>query len=424
MKKTFLHGFGEGVRLMQSVVVILLTLSIVVVLLHRRLEIGHSMLVGSLLLQLLTWSAPALFLGAALKTLQNFNTWEILGALYFVMCLEFQLRTSGLLDDVMAAARARLLSDKLLLAGMPAFLGFLPSLGGALFSAPLVENASRRYDMTAEDKATVNFWFRHVWEFVNPIMPGLLLLSQVTRFPLSDLMLEMAPFTLASMAIGWAFCLMRLREKPAELNENGEIGSLATGEVKRKGLHALSLTAGPILLNIFLVMVFRLPASVAMAAVVSLMAIILHQNSASIQRMVIHALDRKLLWGIGSVLLFQQVLMDTGSLSGVVAMLRSSNISPFLITAILTFVTGILTGTSGGFVAVSMPIVVALAPGDIAAAVVGFVVGTAGQMLSPMHLCILVTCEYFKADFVRSLTPVAMMEALLAGVLVIKYSVF
>jgi integral membrane protein (TIGR00529 family) len=406
---------------MQLVVVILLTLSTVVILLHRRVEIGHSMLVGALLLQLLTLSAPEIFFGATLSTLQNFNTWEILGALYFVMCLEFQLRTSGLLDEVMAAARAHLLSDKFLLAGMPAFLGFLPSLGGALFSAPLVENASRGYEMTAEDKTTVNFWFRHVWEFVNPIMPGLLLFSQVTQFPLSTLMLEMAPFTLAAIIIGWIFCLMRLRKKADGAVCYVENGSEEAVEVKRKGLHAVVLTAGPILLNILLVLAFKLPASVSMAMVVGLMTLVLRQNAANIKKMLIHGLDRKLLWGIGSVLLFQQVLMDTGALTGVVAMLRSSRISPLIITGVLTFVTGMLTGTSGGFVAVSMPVVVALAPGEIAAAVVGFVVGTAGQMLSPMHLCILVTVEYFKSNFIRSLMPVALMEVLMIAFLAIRY---
>jgi uncharacterized protein len=408
---------------MQSVIVIFLTLATVVTLLHRRVEIGHSMLVGALMLQLLTWSPPVLFLGAIAGTLQNFNTWEILGALYFVMCLEFQLRTSGLLAEVMAAARAHLLSDKFLLAGMPAFMGLLPSLGGAVFSAPMVENSSRRYEMTAEDKSTVNVWFRHVWEFVNPINPGLLLLSQIARLPLSTLMLGMAPFTAVAIVIGWVFCLLRLQEKPdgptAEENE-----SAAAVEVRRKGLHAIALTIGPILLNIFLVIAFKMPAAVAMGIVVGLMAVILKQDGDSIKKMLIHGLDRKMLWGISSVLLFQQVLLDTGALAAVVAILRSSQISVLFITAILTFVTGVLTGSSGGFVAVSMPIVAALAPGEIAAVIVGFVVGTAGQMLSPMHLCILVTCEYFKSNFVRSLTPVALMEVLMVGVLVIRYGMF
>ena len=91
---------------------------------------------------------------------------------------------------------------------------------------------------------------------------------------------------------------------------------------------------------------------------------------------------------------------------------------------ILALAAGLLTGASTGFVAVSMPIVVALAPGSLAAVVVGFVAGTAGQMLSPMHLCILVTVKYFESDFVQSLSPVAMMEMLMVCILAVRYGVF
>ena len=111
-------------------------------------------------------------------------------------------------------------------------------------------------------------------------------------------------------------------------------------------------------------------------------------------------------------------------MSGVVDLLRSSMISPLIITGILTFVTGILTGTSGGFVAVSMPVVVALAPGNLAAVVVGFVIGTAGQMLSPMHMCFLVSIRYFGADFAGSMRPIAVMEAMMVGMVLLRYGFF
>ena len=50
--------------------------------------------------------------------------------------------------------------------------------------------------------------------------------------------------------------------------------------------------------------------------------------------------------------------------------------------------------------------------------------GTAGQMLSPMHLCILVTVEYFKSNFLRSLAPVAVMEAVMVIIVAIRYGMF
>lgn len=412
---------------MQPVIVIFATLLVVVFLLHRKVELGHSMLAGSLLLTALTVSAPEVFLRALAATLRLPNTWEILIALFFVMCLEYQLRTSGLLDDVMAAARTRLFSDKLLLAGMPAFLGFLPSLGGAMFSAPLVENASRRYVMTPEQKVAVNYWFRHIWEFANPIMPGLLLAAQITRTSLAELIGSLGIFVILAVAVGWLVCLTGLKERSEADLANQKVQEDEAGcefVSRRQGRNSLLLTAGPILLNVFLVVVLHFAASVSMAIVVFLMIIILGQKSKDILTMLKHGLDRKLLWGIFSILLFQQVLQDTGVLKSVVILLESYRISPLVIAGVLAFSGGILTGTSGGFVALSMPIIVAIAPGDLAAVSVGFALGTAGQMLSPMHLCFLVSIRYFGADFIKSMRPVALMEALMFIFVIVRYGFF
>lgn len=409
---------------MQSVGIIFLTMIIVVVLLHRKIEIGNAMLAGSLILTALTFSSPLVFLHSFVVTVQLPNTWEILVALFFVMCLEFQLRTSGLLDEVMAVARTKSISDKLLLAGMPAFLGFLPSLGGALFSAPMVENASRRYAMTPEQKTAVNYWFRHIWEFGNPIMPGLLLAAQITRISLSDLIGSLFIYVLVAVVVGWLVCLAGIKElvdipREEQFDESG-----CEFVNQRRGRNSILLTVGPILLNIFLVVGLNLAASVSMAIVVILMTWVLRQKMVDIKAMLRHGLDRKLLWGIGSVLLFQQVLQDTGVLTGVVRMLEAFQISPLIVAGVLAFSGGILTGTSSGFVALSMPIIVALAPGNIAAVSVGFVMGTAGQMLSPMHLCFLVTIRYFGADFIRSMKPIAVMEALMVGFVLLRYGLF
>jgi integral membrane protein (TIGR00529 family) len=393
-------------------------------LLHRKIEIGHAMLAGSLLLTVLTFSSPLAFVNSVVATALHPNTWEILIALYFVMCLEYQLRTSGLLDDVMAAARARLISDKMLLAGMPAFLGFLPSIGGALFSAPMVDNASRRYNMTSEQKTAVNYWFRHIWEYVNPINPGLLLAGQITGIMLPLLIQTMAGFVVGAIAIGWLVCLAGVKETTAPLHVEANDEPGCEFVATRRSLNPFLFTAGPILLNIFLVVALHLSASLSMTIVVAMMMIVLRQGPSEIKAMLRHGMDRKLLWGIASVLLFQRVLQDTSVLTGVVRLLDTYPISPLLIAGMLAFAGGLLTGSSSGFVALAMPIIVVLSPGDVSAVAVGFILGTAGQMLSPMHMCFLVSIRYFGADFAGSMKPIALMEAMMVGMVLLRYGFF
>ena len=76
------------------------------------------------------------------------------------------------------------------------------------------------------------------------------------------------------------------------------------------------------------------------------------------------------------------------------------------------FVIGILTGMSQGHVAIVMPIVAGLMPGSLDLAGVAMVFGVAGQMITPTHVCLTITIDYFKSDFFKTLVPVILAEAI------------
>ncbi len=169
---------------MMTLLKMLAVLVVMVFLLKRKTPFGNAMLASTLLLFLITNPNPVLLFQAINQTITNFDTWAMFITLYLVMCLEHILRTSGILKDFTASARKLFGSDRILLALMPAFLGFLPSLGGALFSAPLVKESGERYRLSAERLTVINYWFRHIWEYCNPIVPSVLLASQLTGVPL------------------------------------------------------------------------------------------------------------------------------------------------------------------------------------------------------------------------------------------------
>ena len=94
-----------------------------------------------------------------------------------------------------------------------------------------------------------------------------------------------------------------------------------------------------------------------------------------------------------------------------------------LMVVILPFVAGMVTGLAIGFVGTSFPIVLALAGADGAAvrpyAVLAYGCGHIGMMLSPLHVCHVVSNRYFKTSFGpvyrRILPSVALLGALEAG---------
>lgn len=404
---------------MLAVLKVFFTLAIIVFLLNRKIKMGNAMLAGSIFLFLVSGPSLQYLTNAVSATVTSYSTWEILFALYFVMCLEYQLRTGGIIDGLMATCRRRLKSDRILLPIMPAFLGFLPSLGGAIFSAPLVESASKSYNLNAETKTAINYWFRHIWEFTNPIFTGMLLASQLSGIPLSILISNMAWLTVLSSIIGWLFFIAPLQKK-----QNMAEPPVASKDEISPGYRYIALATGPILVNFFLVVFLKLPASISMGLVVAAMIFILHQNVSEIRAMLLHALDRKLLWGIAGILFFQNILRQSGAIQDIVALLNSLEVSNAIVIGAIAFVSGLLTGTSQGFVAITFPFIMVLAPGDITLAMVCFVLGTAGQMLSPAHLCLLVTLDYFKANFLKTLRPIALLEIVMvtAAYIVVKMS--
>ena len=188
---------------------------LIILLLRKHVPIGPCMLAGGLLLWLARSADPAALFVAAKETLSLSRTYDILLALYFVMCLEIELRLSGTLSGMVNALRRVFSGAKALLALMPAFLGLLPSLGGARFSAPIVDELSEDLSISQEHKSAVNFWFRHIFEFSNPIIPGMIMACNIANVPFSEFLKHLSWLTILAFAVGW-FIMIRPLRVPAE----------------------------------------------------------------------------------------------------------------------------------------------------------------------------------------------------------------
>lgn len=399
---------------MSAIFEVLLVLMIVVSLLRKRVNLGNAMLIGAGFLFIMrspNWDTLA---ATGRSLLFTSSTWEILLALYLVMCLEYQLRTSGTIDGLMAVSRVLLKSDQVLLALMPAFLGFLPSLGGAIFSAPLVEAAGKPYGLSPERKVEINYWFRHVWECTNPIIPALLVASQIAGIAIGALIANMLWVTVLCLLIGWFFYIAPLKRHAANRAATEVMPQQATG------YRYLVLSVGPIVANLLLVVGMQMGPALSMFLVVITMTLVLRLQWQGIITMLNQAFDYKLFWGVTNILFFQYMLTQTGVIGEVATVLQNSGIPMVFVISAVGFMAGVLTGTTQGAVAISFPLVAAVASGDVATAATAYIACFAGQMLSPAHLCLLVTVDYFKADFLKSLRSITVFALFLLLVLAIK----
>ena len=112
---------------------------------------------------------------------------------------------------------ARLSKDgRIVGAVMSASIGLLPMPGGAVFSAPMVGASLSNQNTTNEQKAALNYWFRHIWEYWWPLYPGVILAVTMLNVETWRYMVVAAPLTVFSIIAGMVFIFRsigRVKEK-------------------------------------------------------------------------------------------------------------------------------------------------------------------------------------------------------------------
>lgn len=378
---------------------LLLTFGLIIVLLRKKVQTGLVMLCAGLVLGLL-FKVDFLSQIFTLKRAIITPVFLQLGiALNIIMFLEHVMRTKGYLGKTMAALKCLIPSSKINLMILPAFLGLLPSPGGAAFSAPLVAEAGRGLSLSPEDHSQINYWFRHVWEFFIPMYPGVILASQLLEIPVGKISLMLAPFFFISVPLGY-YLYIRQIETPPGLKETA-----ATSDAKRKGLMKLLAGVWPVVVIVFTVLIFKTDVSLTVTVVLILLLIINRYQLPELKKLWQESFSLSIMLLIAGILFFKEMLATSGVIQWLPVYLKSLGVPDFLVVVCLTFFVAFAIGLSQGYVAATFPLLIGiigtgpqLNPGAL---LLAYISGFVGIMLSPVHLCLFITVDYFKADLIK-----------------------
>lgn len=366
---------------MTDILKLAVSFALMVALLRKKLKVGYVMLIGAVSLGAMYLIRPYAAWGAIKDTLLGSVTVELVLALSFIRMLEMVLREKGLLKRMMDSFKRSLKSRKAVLISMPLLIGMLPSVGGAYFSAPMVDEAARDEDMRAEEKAFINYWYRHPWEFVLPLYPGILLASALGGVELRTLMLLNLLPAVLMYAMGFVFSMRGL--KHAETR--GEMPDLRSFV--------------PIALVLLMVIALGVKLYLALLVVVAGLVLRYRYGPARIWKLLRHGFSMDVVTLIVGVMLFKETMQATGAVENISSFFTETGVPLMPTLVLLPFMAGILTGITVGYVGATFPLIVSLAGGATAPALaLAFASGFVGVLLSPVHVCLILTREYFGAD--------------------------
>jgi uncharacterized protein len=320
---------------------------------------------------------------------------EMTAMLVFTMIMENILRKTGTLKRMVESLSEILPDSRLIMAAMPAMIGMLPSPGGAVFSAPMVGEASAHLEIKPDQKAFINYWYRHIWEYVSPLYPGIILVSGLTHIPFRKLALANSPFALSVIFWGGLFCFTGIG--PARVPREETMG-------KGRALWTFVFSVAPILLTLILVVLLGVNPVAAMGGVTVALYLMHRYAPGKIWESLRESVSAKALFLVIGIMIFQETLRVTGALDGVSRFFAESGLPTYLVLSGLPFLAGVMTGLTIAYVGITFPILMPLMGGDMPSLgllALAFGSGFAGVMLSPVHLCLILTREYFNADMAK-----------------------
>lgn len=358
--------------------------TLILFLLRKKLNIGLVMLIAASVLFVLYRMSFASILETGKSTILNAVTIKLILALSFIRIFELILREHDVLAEMMNAIKAIFRKRKLITISMPLLIGLMPSVGGAYFSAPMVAETTQDTKMSQEEKGFINYWFRHPWEYILPLYPGILLASAISKIELYNLITVNLAYAALMLITGFIFALHSMK------------GAVKTEErLSKKGLWSFV----PIFTVLLLVVIFHIELHYALIAVILFLLAFYRYNIQSIFSSLKHGFSPDVIILILGVMFFKEAMENSGAVKNLSYFFLKEGIPVSPILFLLPFITGMLTGITVGFVGSTFPLIISIAGNaSIGAMSFAFVSGFLGVLLSPVHICLVLTREYFKAD--------------------------
>jgi len=353
----------------------------------RDVDFAVSLFAASAVLGLTSGRPLSIFVDTAVRTLTDPATFNLCAAVALITVLGYVLKETGLVTEMIEGLKG-LLPSRVLLALIPALFGLLSMPGGALMSAPLNEPEADRLGLSPEQKTYINIWFRHIWYWASPISPVPIVAATLAGFTLMGFLAAQLPLLAATLAIGFA-------AGAAFIKDGGDGVASGSRSGAARGL-------APIVSAVLLA-VAGVPVWAALAAGVVAAFLLGRVPPGRALGMVRVGVRWDIAASVVAILFFRYMVVASGSVSSLLLRVIGAGVPLLAVLVSVPLVIGLLSGSSTAGLGIVLPLLVPL-PGVSTIHMVSVIYAgvIAGYLVSPLHLCLILTNSYYKSDLGRA----------------------
>lgn len=399
---------------------VLLVFLMIPLLSRLNIPLSYILLSGCILLALVSGIGSEAAFNSLTSTFTSFSSLNTILSVLMVSLLGGLMRHYKILDKIVETTSKIIRNKKIILMVLPALMGTLIVPGGALLSAPFIDELGEEMRIPPSRRAAINLVFRHTAMFILPYSTGLLLISAaLPELNITKLILLNLFFVIPNTVAGY-FLFIKDIEYDSPIKAKFSWGDIKT----------LLLYSSPIYICLIISALTGLPFFLSL--IFSVLAVYLLCDKIQFFSSLIKSLNIHTVLMISSILIMKNLILNMDKLTELfISLINPENgmLSTLLVFLISSVLFGIITGNQTAPLGIILPMISQLKISPEMVYVYTyftFACSFAGYFFSPIHLCQAFTLQHMKVETIdlykeyRLFAPVTFVVAFVSAYL-IKY---
>jgi hypothetical protein len=327
---------------------------------------------------------------------------ELIVLVALVSVFAYLMKETGLLDELIFVIKYYVSSLYITMSIIPSIIGMLPIPGGAIFSAPIIYPIGKKMNMSGAQMTSMNIYYRHLWYFSFPFLPSLIIASSLSGLKISSIAIMHLPIVVIMILIGWFYFKGNVS---SDENISGESSqkTLVDNVVQPKITWQQLMKA---LLPFVIVIVLPIisPIEFITSLMLGILFVIIIKRDQFNLKMIVDGFDIKLTMGVAGIMIFRAFIDNSDGVYNITNIFIEAGIPLLLLAIVIPFLVGILTGNQTGAIGIVYPILLILFAESSYYSLWHMIIYSSsyfGYVLSPFHLCNLLTIEYFDTTLLK-----------------------
>lgn len=403
---------------MYQLFAVLISFSIIPILIKKKVKLSYTLLITAGILSIFSNIGIMNILQSVLGVFINSASRATVLTVMMVSILGGIMGHYKILEKIVSSLEKIIKNKKNILMIIPAFIGLLVIPGGALLSAPFINDLGKDLKLSSARRAAINLVFRHIAMFIMPYSTGLLIVA--SSFPNLSIMRIISlniVFIGLVIVVGYFLYIRDINVEIPSVRDN--LG---------KNLLEIIILTSPIYIPVIINLATGLPFYITL--LFSILIVYFLSDKKNFVKNFINSVGWNTVLTVVAILIIKEIILRMDSLLFIFNNMFNTNTSiiyTLFIFLMASIFFGFITGNQGAALAIILPMIAQLdVEINMLYVYIYFAYCSAfmGYFFSPLHLCQVFTIQVMGAKAGELYREYSKYAVLMLLILMVTFFIF